>query len=72
MKILIVEDEEGLREALIRSLTGEGYLADGAAGIGSMDRTHVCSSGSVVMQGLGEGPVPCSFVAGIVRKCRRI
>ena len=30
MKILIVEDEEGLREALIRSLTGEGYLADGA------------------------------------------
>ncbi len=31
MKILIVEDEEGLREALIRSLTGEGYLADGAA-----------------------------------------
>ena len=31
MKILIVEDEEGLREALIRTLTGEGYLADGAA-----------------------------------------
>ena len=26
-----MEDEEGLREALIRSLTGEGYLADGAA-----------------------------------------
>ncbi|MBR5336459.1 MAG: response regulator transcription factor [Lachnospiraceae bacterium] len=31
MKILIIEDEEGLREALIRSLNGEGYLADGAA-----------------------------------------
>ena len=31
MKILIVEDEEGLREALMRTLTGEGYLADGAA-----------------------------------------
>ena len=31
LKILIVEDEEGLREALIRTLTGEGYLADGAA-----------------------------------------
>ena len=31
MKILIVEDEEGLREALIRTLTGEGYLTDGAA-----------------------------------------
>ena len=31
MKILVVEDEEGLREALIRTLTGEGYLADGAA-----------------------------------------
>ena len=31
MKILIVEDEEGLREALIRTLIGEGYLADGAA-----------------------------------------
>ena len=31
MKILIVEDEEGLREALLRTLTGEGYLADGAA-----------------------------------------
>ena len=31
MKILIVEDEEGLREALIRTLTGEGYLADGAS-----------------------------------------
>ena len=31
MKILIVEDEEGLREALVRTLTGEGYLADGAA-----------------------------------------
>ena len=31
MKILVVEDEEGLREALIRALTGEGYLADGAA-----------------------------------------
>ena len=31
MKILIVEDEEGLREALIRTLGSEGYLADGAA-----------------------------------------
>lgn len=31
MKILVVEDEKGLREALIRSLSGEGYLADGAA-----------------------------------------
>ena len=31
MKILIIEDEKGLREALIRTLTGEGYLADGAA-----------------------------------------
>lgn len=31
MKILVVEDEEGLREALIRSLNDEGYLADGAA-----------------------------------------
>ncbi|MBP0969941.1 MAG: response regulator transcription factor [Oscillospiraceae bacterium] len=30
MKILIVEDEEGLREALIRTLEGEGYLTDGA------------------------------------------
>ena len=30
MKILIVEDEKGLREALIRTLTSEGYLADGA------------------------------------------
>ena len=31
MKILVVEDEEGLREALIRTLGSEGYLADGAA-----------------------------------------
>ena len=31
MKILVVEDEKGLREALIRTLSGEGYLADGAA-----------------------------------------
>ena len=31
MKILVIEDEEGLREALIRSLNDEGYLADGAA-----------------------------------------
>ncbi len=30
MKILIVEDEEGLREALKSTLTAEGYLADGA------------------------------------------
>ena len=30
MKILVIEDEEGLREALIQSLTDEGYLADGA------------------------------------------
>lgn len=31
MKLLVVEDEKGLREALIRALTDEGYLADGAA-----------------------------------------
>ena len=31
MKILVVEDEKGLREALVKSLTGEGYLADGAS-----------------------------------------
>ncbi|MDO4803975.1 MAG: response regulator transcription factor, partial [Lachnospiraceae bacterium] len=31
MKILVVEDEEGLREALIRTLQSEGYMADGAA-----------------------------------------
>lgn len=30
MKILVIEDEEGLREALIQSLADEGYLADGA------------------------------------------
>lgn len=30
MNILVVEDEEGLREALIHSLTEEGYLAEGA------------------------------------------
>ncbi|MCR5754312.1 MAG: response regulator transcription factor [Acetatifactor sp.] len=30
MKILIVEDERGLREALIKSLTDEGYMAEGA------------------------------------------
>ena len=42
MKILIVEDEEGLREALIRTLTGEGYLADGAAD-GEEGYTLICS-----------------------------
>ena len=31
MKILVVEDEKGLRDALIRTLTGEGYLADEAS-----------------------------------------
>ena len=31
MKILVVEDEKGLREALVKTLTDEGYLADGAA-----------------------------------------
>ena len=30
MKILIVEDEEGLREALVSSLKDEGYQAEGA------------------------------------------
>lgn len=30
MKILVVEDEKGLREALVKSLSDEGYLADGA------------------------------------------
>ena len=36
MKILVIEDEEGLREALIKTLQDEGYLADGAedGGIG--------------------------------------
>ncbi len=42
MKILIVEDEEGLREALIRTLTGEGYLADGAAD-GDEGYTMICT-----------------------------
>ena len=42
MKILIVEDEEGLREALIRTLTGEGYLADGAAD-GDEGYTLICT-----------------------------
>ena len=31
MKILIVEDEAGMREALIKALTDEGYSTDGAA-----------------------------------------
>ena len=31
MKILVVEDENGLREALIKALSDEGYAADGAA-----------------------------------------
>ena len=30
MKILVVEDEQGLREALVKTLGDEGYLADGA------------------------------------------
>ena len=30
MRLLVVEDEEGLREALVSALTGEGYQADGA------------------------------------------
>ncbi len=42
MKILIVEDEAGLREALIRTLTGEGYLADGAAD-GDEGYSLICS-----------------------------
>ena len=42
MKILIVEDEKGLREALIRTLTGEGYLADGAAD-GDDGYTMICT-----------------------------
>ena len=42
MKILIVEDEKGLREALIHTLTGEGYLADGAAD-GSEGYTMICT-----------------------------
>ena len=42
LKILIVEDEEGLREALIRTLTGEGYLADGAAD-GDEGYTLICT-----------------------------
>lgn len=42
MKILIVEDEEGLREALIRTLTDEGYLAEGAAD-GDEGYTLICT-----------------------------
>ena len=42
MKILIVEDEKGLREALIRTLTGEGYLADGAKD-GDEGYTMICT-----------------------------
>ena len=42
MKILIVEDEKGLREALIRTLSGEGYLADGAAD-GDEGYTLICT-----------------------------
>lgn len=30
MNILVVEDEKGLREALVKSLTDEGYAAEGA------------------------------------------
>ena len=38
MKILVVEDETGLREAIIESLRQEGYLADGTAdGEGGLD-----------------------------------
>lgn len=29
MKILVIEDEAGLREAIMESLRQEGYLADG-------------------------------------------
>lgn len=29
MKILVIEDEAGLREAVMESLRQEGYLADG-------------------------------------------
>lgn len=42
MKILVVEDEEGLREALIRTLSGEGYLADGAE-TGDEGYTLICT-----------------------------
>ena len=42
MKILVVEDEKGLREALIRTLSGEGYLADGAAD-GEEGYSMICS-----------------------------
>ena len=42
MKILIIEDEEGLREALIRTLSGEGYLADGAKD-GDEGYTLICT-----------------------------
>ena len=42
MKILVVEDEKGLREALIRTLSGEGYLADGAAD-GDEGFSMICS-----------------------------
>lgn len=42
MKILVVEDEKGLREALIRTLSGEGYLADGAAD-GDEGYSMICS-----------------------------
>ena len=42
MKILVVEDEKGLREALIRTLSGEGYLADGAAD-GDQGYSMICS-----------------------------
>lgn len=31
MRILVIEDEQGLREAIIESLIHEGYLTDGAA-----------------------------------------
>ncbi len=42
MKILIVEDEEGLREALTSTLVGEGYLADGAKD-GEEGYTMICT-----------------------------
>ena len=42
MKILVIEDEKGLREALIRTLSGEGYLADGAAD-GDEGYSMICS-----------------------------
>ena len=42
MKILVVEDEQGLREALVKTLGDEGYLADGA-GDGGEGYDLICS-----------------------------